>query len=210
MKRTKTFSLLALGLIVTACGGTDNRGVESIHQPVVSRADYAFDVSSDSQGLASGESGRLAGWFEALNLGYGDRVSVDVPGGYDPSGTRAAVASVAARYGLLIDETAPVTAGDIPPGAVRVVVSRLKASVPGCNDWSRKTDINYNNHSGSNYGCATNSNLAAMVANPQDLVRGQQGAAVADAASASKAIKSYRDAEPTGKGGLKQERIGGN
>jgi pilus assembly protein CpaD len=210
MANRKNLSLIALSLLVSACGGTENRGLESVHQPVVSRVDYAFDVSSDTQGLASGEAARLTGWFQALNLGYGDRVAVDVPGGYDPSGTRAAVAAVAARYGLLVDDNAPVTAGEVPPGAVRVVVSRLKASVPSCPDWSRKSEINFNQHGNSNYGCATNSNLAAMVANPEDLIRGQQANAITDASSGNKAIKSYRDAEPSGKGGLRIESVGGN
>jgi pilus assembly protein CpaD len=74
---------------------------------------------------------------------------------------------------LLVD-TPPVTAGNVAPGTVRVVVSRSTASVPSCPDWSKTTEANYNSSNHSNYGCASNSNLAAMIADPEDLVRGQK------------------------------------
>jgi pilus assembly protein CpaD len=54
----------------------------------------------------------------------------------------------------------------------------------------------------STFGCAVNSNLAAMVANPQDLVYGREGSGVGDSLTTSKAIGSYRKAEPTGTKGL--------
>jgi pilus assembly protein CpaD len=62
----------------------------------------------------------------------------------------------------------------------------------------------------SNYGCATNSNLAAMIADPEDLVRGKTGGPQVDAALSGKAIKAYREAQPTGVKGLKVEETGGN
>ena len=52
----------------------------------------------------------------------------------------------------------------------------------------------------SNYGCATNANMAAMVANPADLVRGQRRD-TNDPLTASKAINAYRNAAPSGAGG---------
>jgi pilus assembly protein CpaD len=209
MKAHTLLPLIALGLSISACGGTENRGLESVHQPVVSRADYSFDLGSGNGGIGGAETARLAGWFDALQLGYGDRVSVDLPGGYDSSGAREQVAAVAARYGLLLQETPPVTSGDVPLGSVRVIVSRLKASVPGCPDRSRSMEINFNHHSDSNYGCAVNSNLAAMIANPEDLVRGQTGDNSGTAAASSKAIKAYREAPTTGTKGLTRESAGG-
>ena len=53
-----------------------------------------------------------------------------------------------------------------------------------------------------------NSILAAMVANPTDLVRGAPGADTLDPALSSKAIDAYRKAAPTGAGGLKSEGVG--
>lgn len=208
MKMNKSAVLIALALTASACG-TQNRGVESVHQPVVTRADYSLDVWSGTDGLAPGDSARLAGWFESLQLGYGDSVAVDLGGAPDTGNVRQIVAEAAARYGVLLKEAAPLTPGEVPQGAVRVVVSRLKASVPGCPDWSRSSLASMTGHSTSNFGCATNSNLAAMIADPEDLIRGKTGNAATDAATSGKAIENYRKAKPTGTDGLKIESAGG-
>lgn len=211
MRNTKSFFLIGLGLMVSACG-TQNRGVESVHQPVVSRTDYVLDVSAGGGGLDPREAGRVEGWFESLRLGYGDRVSVDMGSDSYSSAARESVAGIAAKYGLLLSNSAPMTTGNVPAGSVRVIVSRAKATVPGCPDWSRPSEPNFNSHNASNYGCAINSNLAAMVADPQDLVLGRGGESASDASTSGKAIKSYRERKPTGEQGLKNEssRSGGN
>ena len=119
------------------------------------------------------------------------------------------MAALAARHGLLVSDDAPVTAGTIAPGAARVVVSRSTATVPGCPDWSTKSDTNLNNATYSNYGCATNSNMAAMVADPEHLLHGATGTGETVVMSSSKAISSYREQKPTGEKGLKQNSTEG-
>jgi pilus assembly protein CpaD len=57
----------------------------------------------------------------------------------------------------------------------------------------------------SNYGCATNSNLASMIADPRDLISGRGGETSVDGRIATKAIGTYRAMPPTGAGGLKSE-----
>lgn len=204
--------LLALcsapALALAGCGGTENRGLESVHQPVVERSDYVFDVNAGPSGLAPGEAQRLSGWFASMRIGYGDRISVD-----DPSGgrTRAAVSGEVARYGLLVSDEIPAVAQPLQPGTARVIVSRMRAAVPGCPDFSRYDGAEFEGNTNSNHGCAINANLAAMVANPEDLVRGEPGTRVYDAAQGSKAITIYRSAAPTGGGGtvVKGEATGG-
>ena len=102
----------------------------------------------------------------------------------------------------MVSQGAPVTVGAVQPGTVRVVVSRTRASVPGCPNWTVPSSPNFDNASMSNFGCGVNGNIAAMVANPQDLVHGQEGSGVGDTLTASKAVQSYRAADPTGKKGL--------
>lgn len=203
MKTARNTLLLGIALGLSACG-TENRGLSSVHQPVVQRTDYVYDVAG-AGGLEQTDVKRLAGWFEALKIGYGDRVSVDSSSAGDTRAARDAVAALAARYGLLLDETAPVTSGEIAPGNVRVVVSRVTASVPNCPDWSRASQPDMTGHASSNYGCATNSNLAAMIANPEDLISGRSGSPVSSTLASSKAVKTYREAPTTGAGGLVKE-----
>jgi pilus assembly protein CpaD len=209
MRFLHTSAIIGLALSVSACG-TQNRGLESVHQPVVSRTHYALDLGAGGDGLSQSDTSRLQSWFESLKLGYGDHIAVDAAGGSSSGAARDAVAGVAARYGLLLDNNAPITEGEVSPGTVRVVVSRSKAVVPGCPDWSRTSDINFNEHNGSNFGCGVNSNLAAMAANPEDLVLGQTADSSIDAATSGKAIKSYRTKKPTGEDPLKAENSRSN
>ena len=210
MKTRNLATLIALGITVSACGGTGGRGLESVNQPVVSRADYAFDVNTGASGLAGGDAARLSGWFDALQLGYGDKVSVDLGGNYNDGEARRAIASIAAQYGLLLEDVAPALSGDVAPGGARVIVSRMKASVPSCPNWKGSGEPTFGNKTSSNYGCATNSNLAAMIADPEDLIRGRTGNSTTDAASSAKAVMMYRTQKPTGEGGLKSETTGGS
>jgi pilus assembly protein CpaD len=195
--------LLLLGSAVAGCSYTPHdlpdRGVAAINVPVVTRELYSFDAAAPSGILPPSEAARLDGWFRTLNLGYGDNIYVD--GDY-AGAARADVERVAGQYGLLVSAGAPVTVGPLVPGTVRVVVARTGASVPGCPNWSRPAQPNFNNQTMSNFGCGVNSNLAAMVANPEDLVSGRGGAGIGDAATASKAINVYRAAPPTGMKGL--------
>ena len=207
MARTRaTAALLLIGATVSACGGgaavrEANTTLYSLNQPVVQRTDYVIDLATGPEGVPATEIGRLHGWFQGLQIGYGDRIAVDEPaGGYADGAVRGAVAEAAGRYGLLVENGAPMTNGEVQPGTVRVVLSRTTASVPNCPNWQR-TGLSATS---SNYGCATNSNLAAMIADPNDLVLGQTGSGTADPAASSRAIRSYREAAPTGTRGLQQ------
>ena len=210
LAKAPAFALaLSLGMVLGGCGGMPtNKSLYSTKQPVVERSNYTFDVRSGQGGLDVSERQRLANWFETMGLGYGDRVSIDDP--MASAATREAVSELAGRHGILIEDGAPVTAGYVQPGFARVVVTRSKASVPGCPDWSAKSDMNYRNATYPNYGCAVNSNLAAMVANPEDLIEGQSGTGETVILSSTKAINSYREQAPTGEGGLAQATTEGN
>lgn len=193
--------VLALGFSLSACGGMPtNRSLESIHQPVVEKTNYTLDVATGPGGLASPEQRRLAGWFEAMNLRYGDRVAIDDP--LASPETRTMVEVIASRYGMLLSHETPVTAGYVPAGTARVIISRMTARVPGCPDWSAKSDANLHNATSTNFGCSVNSNLASMVANPEHLIQGSSDSSGTVVMSSNKAIDSYREAKPTGEKGL--------
>lgn len=203
-QRLRIVAILAPALLIAGCGGTHNRGLESVHQPVVSRTDYVLDLQTSGQGLAAGENERLAGWLASLQTGYGDRLSIDDGGVNDPA-ARAMIAQQAGRYGLSVAETAPVTTGPVAPGTLRLVLGRMTAAVPGCPDYSRMYEPNYGQHTSSNHGCGVNSNLAGMVARPEDLVRGQAGSSVPDVMTSTKVIQAYRE-RPASPGTLPETR----
>jgi pilus assembly protein CpaD len=111
---------------------------------------------------------------------------------------------------MMLENGAPVTAGAVAPGSVRVIVSRTRAEVPGCPNWSRPAQPNYNNRSMPNFGCGVNSDLAAMVANPEDLLHGREAGSAGDPIAAARAVDTYRSTAQTGTKGLQDVSIGGS
>lgn len=195
--------LIALASSVAACSNTmpkvsPNTGVASVNVPVVTSADYVFDASAPDGALAPGEADRLNGWFQGLGIGYGDTIYVDGP---YADAARGQVSAIAGQYGMMVTAGAPVTTGVVRPGSVRVVVSRRRAGVPNCPNWSTASQPNFDNTNMSNFGCGVNSNIAAMVANPEDLIHGREATGV-DVNANARAIQFYRSTPPTGTKGL--------
>lgn len=181
---------VSIAMTLAGCGGMpSNRSVYSVKQPVVERSTVALDVSTSPDGLPVAEQRRLAAWFEAMDLRYGDRVSVEDP--LARPETRGTVADLAGRHGLLLSDSVPVNAGELQPGQARVVILRSRASVPGCPDWSGSSDANFANGISEGYGCANNANLAAMVADPEDLIKGRKGSTDTYINTSNTTIRAY-------------------
>jgi pilus assembly protein CpaD len=199
--------LIALAWSLAACNTPDlpDKGVAAVNIPVVTSADYVFEAAAPDGALAPGEADRLNGWFQGLGLGYGDSIYVD--GAYADA-ARGQVAAIAGQYGMMVSAGAPVTAGAIVPGTVRVVVSRRRAEVPNCPNWSVPSQPNYDNRNMSNFGCGVNANIAAMVANPEDLIHGRAGSGTNDVDTAARAVIFYRSTPPTGTKGLQNVNKG--
>lgn len=211
MKKIATWTTLALATSLAGCTGAavSNRSLDSVHQPVVRNSIYQFDVAASNGELPPSEQGRLQGWFDAMGVRYGDRIAIEDPSAYGASSAQATVRSMIGRRGLLLSNDVPVTTGAVPEGHLRVVVTRASASVPGCPNWDSKSSINPNNATSSNYGCAVNSNLAAMVADPNDLIKGARDTGH-DPTAATRAIKTYRTKPQTGAGELRDAATSGD
>lgn len=205
------FVLLAFAAALSGCvagaPAKPDRGVATTNIPVVTSVDYVFDAAAPGGALAPGEGERLNAWFQNLGLGYGDSVYVD-----GAPGERATtqVAQIAARYGMLLQAGAPITAGYVQADGVRVVVTRRRAVVPNCPNWARQDQPNYENRAMPGFGCAVNGNLAAMIADPVDLIHGREGTGVGDPTAVSKAVELYRKTAPTGSKGLQSINTKGN
>lgn len=69
-------------------------------------------------------------------------------------------------------QVVPYHVGDhARPASLRLSYLRVKAVVPTCGIWPERQANPFDNSQYHNFGCATQHNLAAMVANPADLVR---------------------------------------
>lgn len=200
---------IVIGLSLSGClgvggsgeGAQFNRSMDSVHQPVVEIRSFVYDADAGSGTLSPTELRRVRDWFDSMNVRYGDRVAVDDAEGNTPRAARDALAMLVAQRGMLLADHAPITTGTIAPGHMRIVLTRSTAQVPGCPDWGTRSAALSTNNTTSNYGCASNANLAAMVADATDLVRGQSSQST-DPLQASKAITTFRTAPPTGAEGL--------
>ncbi len=79
---------------------------------------------------------------------------------------------------------------------IRVTYIRYVAEVPPCGDWSTNLAISASNTRPPNFGCATQHNMAAMVADPRDLVA-PDTSGQADAQRRLTILERYRAGEPT-------------
>ena len=207
MKKLHTLTLLALAGSLAGCTGgsaaNSNRSMDSVHQPIVSNQIFNFDVATLGGDLPPSEQGRLEGWLDAMGIAYGDRIAIEDPSLYGKGPATAMIKRMVERRGLLTTDAVPVTAGAVPAGYLRVTITRANARVPGCPNWDRKQSSSQVNATSSNYGCAVNSNLASMVADPNDLIKGARNE-TPDPSSATKPIRVFRDKEPSGSGSLKE------
>jgi pilus assembly protein CpaD len=98
------------------------------------------------------------------------------------------LASALTRQGLL---PVIVSARDANAGELRLVIERSVAEAVNCPNWSKAPGNDFDNTLHSDFGCADAANLAAMIADPRDLVTGRtMGAQTGDAALAP--IHRYR------------------
>jgi pilus assembly protein CpaD len=80
------------------------------------------------------------------------------------------VANALARQGLRPTLAAP---GGAPDGELRLAVEHATTSVPDCPNWTKPPGNPLDNSLHSDFGCASAIDLAAMVADPRDLVEGR-------------------------------------
>lgn len=76
---------------------------------------------------------------------------------------------------------------------VRVTVGRHIVKAPACPDWSKPAIGDEANRVTSNFGCATQTNLGLMVADPGVLLHGTDQIGPADGEALAKGIKNYRE-----------------
>ena len=86
---------------------------------------------------------------------------------------------------------------------VDIVLERYLVTPPACPDWSRHTGVDYANKPHTNFGCATETNLGLMIADPRDLVSGRR-LGPADGIHQADGIIRYREGEQPE---LQEERV---
>lgn len=191
--RTGAAKAITIALAALALAGCKNEGQgtqvagwslvdpEQRHPIMVSQepATINLHVARGSQGLTSQQRAEVvdfAGRYRASDAGN-SRLVVSVPSGA-PNEVAAMTAADDVRS-LLAESGFPEAAisveayhdegGAQPP--LRIAYMRYVAKGPDCgHDWSENLAVNPRNVGHPNFGCANQHNLAAMIANPADLL----------------------------------------
>jgi len=187
-------SVIVIGLSLLASCGGDNaswtgREVEKRNTVSVVKLTHDVKFDADASSVSEEERARLGLFISDIGPTYGDIVTIEVE--EDQQAHWDAVAGELKDLGLRANRAATNNGGVPPEGAARVVITRHVVNPPRCPDWRKPAYPDYKNTASSNFGCATATNLGAMVANPRDLVEGQEFKGP-DAEKAADAVRRYQ------------------
>jgi pilus assembly protein CpaD len=171
-------------LALAACGGSPaptNSSLNPTRIPTVSVDEVTHNLYFTNNRITGPEEAALMAFLRTVGPRFADRISIEDPNPENAEDRIAALTKILGRMGVGV---AAVKRGtDLSPGAARIVVSRANVTQDQCPDWNDETLIIFKGAATSNYGCATRSNLARMVADPTDLLEGRpltgQGGATA-------------------------------
>ncbi len=181
-------TLLAVVLVGTTAGGcwksprykapfTLSNASER-HPIAVKHGEVALDLAvyPGSAGLNASQKGQVYGFLRDYKSQSSDRLLIRAPSGganetaamraYDD--VRKELRSAGVRSAAVTLE--PYFANGDPSAPLRLSYLQFVAEPPDCPDWSENLARDPQNMPWPNRGCATQRNLAAMVANPEDLL----------------------------------------
>ncbi|WP_417455751.1 CpaD family pilus assembly lipoprotein [Kordiimonas sp.] len=147
---------------------------ETINRNAVTmvRLGHTITAEDDGTDTPSGATfAALGAFLLSVKAGHGDIIMMD-----SASSTvrRDAVAAYLKKRGLVYAGEAPL--GEEPAdGTINLYVERYIVTPPACGRWPNEASNNTRNNTSSYFGCAVTSNLGMMVANPRDLIAGENG-----------------------------------
>jgi len=149
------------------------------HPIAVREGEAVLDLAvyPGSSGLNPSQKAKVANFLRAYQSQSTERLLVRAPsGGANETAARRAYDQIRrAMYGAGLNGRAvvlePYDATGNPTAPLRLSYLQFVAAPPDCPDWSENIARDPQNMPWPNKGCATQRNLAAMVANPEDLVR---------------------------------------
>lgn len=198
-------ALMAAVLILTACALPPDYwptpGFNKTNQVDWVVDSHEFHFVPGTAMPKAGEHDRLAAFLRAVEADDAARIFVDAerPGTAEALAARREATTDAYVARLGFDMAQPPADAEreravgprVNQDSVTVVVGRYLVTPPDCPDFRKPMIGDYTNLPSTNFGCATATNLGLMVANPQDLIRGQS-MGPADGERASQRIRQYR------------------
>lgn len=199
---------VALAIGLAGCGGFN--GIEdaqydaSYTHPISVEADVAtlnVGVVAGQPGLAPSERSAIEAFASAYRQRGHGPLTISTPSGSPNAGAAAVALSdvrdILAENGVTNLAYTPYRASGADSGAPLILsFKRYVAKPTACGDWSMSYAFDPSNRLPPNFGCATQNNLAAMVADPADLA-GPRTMTPADAGRRNTVLEKYRAGEST-------------
>jgi pilus assembly protein CpaD len=203
MKNILRYASVAAVLLAGSCTGPMNELTLSndgaVNHPITVAPHYntiKLPFSAANAGLLPDEEAR----FEDFVAGYlahaSGSISISPPAGADAP---AAIRYFAERLAALGVSRSRIMVGTHQAGGdgqVEIGYVGYVAEVDPCGDWSKDLDQTAANQSAPNFGCATQHNIAAQVADPRDLIQ-PQAVSAGDATRRSTALGNYEKGKVT-------------
>jgi len=200
--------LLMAGTSLAGCANRDDMSTGALpddyrtrHPIVIAEAEHSIDVpvASSDRHLTKGARDVIRGFASGYIDSATGTVQILLPSG----SVNAGAASLLRREirGLLVGAGIPATRlievsyqadsnGDAAP--IRLTYTAITAKTEPCGNWPKDLVANtVQNKNYENFGCASQSNLAAQIANPMDLIGPRQMSPI-DAVRRGQVIKDYR------------------
>ncbi|HEV7322063.1 MAG TPA: CpaD family pilus assembly protein [Ensifer sp.] len=212
IRSTRRVAALALfGVLLAGCGTKDNLATGSIpddyrtrHPIVLAEGERTIDIpiASGDRRLNQGTRDVIAGFAADYRNSASGVVQIMMPRGAANSHAaqamrreiRSALVSAGVPAKRLLEtsyDAGPY--GDAAP--VRLSYVAITAQTGPCGTWPEDLNLNtMENKNYYNFGCASQSNLAAQIANPTDLLGPRQMSPI-DAEQRGQVIKDWRGTE---------------
>ena len=176
------------------------------HPITLSEAQHSLDipVSAGDNRLTVGMADSIKGFAQSYSSTSSGVVQMQIPMGSANSAAasilKRQIRSVLASSGIPATKIVETPYGAAPSGdaaPIRLSYVAITAMTGQCGQWPEDlSDNTYSNKNWYNFGCASQNNLAAQVANPMDLV-GPRGMSPIDAERRSVVIGNYRAGKTT-------------
>jgi pilus assembly protein CpaD len=195
--RLLRLSPLALALGLGACSEHLNGEIDDVYSPPLHYQRYPIEVVKGSarievpnrSGLTQAEKSSVARFAQQARGASAMRVAVQYPSGGSAQANR--VAEILEQQGVPAGAIAMSQYGGGKGAPVVASFSRTVAQTAECGDWTANVARTEDNLPMPNFGCAHQQNIAAVIANPNDVLA-PRAETPPDAARRQQVITDYR------------------
>jgi pilus assembly protein CpaD len=197
------FSLAAL-LVAGSCsaqsGGDAHMTLDdpiANHPILVQPSSQSMKVSASPAGIAPADVARLDAFVSDYQAHGNGKILISAPQGAVANTEVSRIADHINALGVSRDQIL-VASRDMGPGDAQVELNYVsyQANAAPCGDWSENLAFTLDNKTSANLGCSVQHNVAAMVADPRDLL-GPSTMGGADADRRATVITNYEKGTPT-------------